>query len=134
MAATKYTVNVGTTSSTATIPNASAPFNLIVLDWISGGMTASTQAAVIVSIDGGVMAAQVIHRTCASSAAGLTAPIYLDFAGGFPIWTAVDSDAVPETNITVTLTGGGTATVSNLAVGFHYENPAQRRAMSESRH
>jgi hypothetical protein len=95
-------------------------------------MTAGTQAAVILSLDGATMTAQVIHRTCASSAAGLTAPINLVFDGGFPVWTAIDTDSVPETTVIVTLTGGGTATVSNLAVGYHYENPAQRKAMGHS--
>jgi hypothetical protein len=134
MAATRYTINAGTTSATATIPDGVAPFNLAVIDWISGGMTASTQAAVIVSIDGATLAASVIHRTCASSAAGLTAPFAIDFAGGFPVWSIIDADAVAETTVIVTVTGGGTATAANIAVGYHYENPAQRRAINMTQH
>ena len=115
MAATRVVVNVGTTTASITIPTGIEPDELGVVDFIIAATTGAG-AMTVVSPFGNVMAAET------SAANGKT--LIFDFAGGWPLWNASNSDGTPGTGQIFSMTG---TTACILHIGYHFEKPSFRR-------
>ena len=90
---------------------------VIVIDWILASGTTSSALVLALSVDGNTVAQKTV-----STASDY---IYLDFANGYPVWSASDTDAVPAASVDVVLTGPTSA--STLAVGYHWALASQIR-------
>ena len=121
------------TTSTLSIPLGTGQNTLVVLDWIN--MTqqqpSATPAAGVVSLSVTPNTGTTTlwaQRIQIAATADLTTNISSDFSGGFPLWNAVDSDTVVGTGPQVIATGPTGFTNLRLSVGYHYENPSNRRS------
>lgn len=121
MAAERYIFASGTTSAVVNIPDGIEPNKLIVIDFIEASSVAGTSPH---SID---FEGSTFWRYTTGAGGN---SVHLEWAGGWPIWSASGSDLAPMTSLTITLTATA-ASAATLLVGFHYERLSDRRTQGQ---
>ena len=113
----KYNAAAGTVALTA----GTSQYTLAVVDWVA---FCFVQPATAVDATLQIGDSAIVARKRGADAQGDY--IFVEFSGGFPLWSADDSMAAPDATVTITgaCTGG---TFLTCAVGYHHENPATRK-------
>lgn len=121
MAAERYMTATGTTSASVAIPNGVEPNTLVVIDFVAaaggGGLGSHS-----VAIEG----TQIGLRPQATTPTGWE----FVFHGGYPVWSASNTDGAVGTGVTVDITNGG-GSACYITAGFHYERPSTRRTAGQ---
>ena len=121
-----WSFNGGAVNGTnCTLPAATSPqHNLMVIDKIVGTGQSASASVMTISIDGAVIAPQVIGAALVGAAG--CAMIDLTFDQGLPMWSVNNLSTVPETGVIVILAGSAALTSCSLWVLFHWENRGTR--------
>lgn len=111
----------GTTSVTVAIPDGPINTPLVVIDNILAGCVSGTANAPLTVTVGGVVIARRNMPT-------LTSDFYqLEWAAGFPQWSAAATDVAPATGVSVVLTAPALSSGATLTVTYHYASMAEVR-------